>query len=292
LTIAMVAAASAVHATRSALAWIAGAAVPFHVIPVPVTLPIAEIIERLNALQPPLLYGYPSMLARLGAEQRTGRLRIAPTSVTTTSETLTPERRTAIADAFGAPIVDTFGSSEGLIGMTDPDQDVLVFNSDLCIIELVDADNRPVPPGTPSAKVLLTNLYNPIQPLIRYELTDSFVRQPDAADHGHLRAKVRGRADEVLHYRGIDIHPHIVRSVMVTSPEILDYRVRQTPRGIDVEALAVVPVNGDRLAEHLVQALASAGLHDPAVAVRIVDHLERLPDTGKLRRFVPLTRVT
>jgi phenylacetate-coenzyme A ligase PaaK-like adenylate-forming protein len=288
LTIAMVAAASAVHATRSTLAWIAGAAVPFRAIPVPVTLPLAEIVERLNALQPPLLYGYPSMLARLGAEQRTGRLRIAPMSLTTTSEALTPVRRTAIADAFGAPIVDTFGSSEGLVGTTAPDDDVLVFNSDLCIVELVDAENRPVPPGKPSAKVLLTNLYNLVQPLIRYELTDSFVRQPDAPDHGHLRAKVRGRADEVLHYGGVDIHPHIVRSVLVTSPEILDYRVRQTPRGIDVEALAVVQINSDRLAEHLVRALASAGLHDPAVAVRIVDHLERFPDTGKLRRFVPL----
>jgi len=55
-----------------------------------------------------------------------------------------------------------------------------------------------------------------------------------------------------------------------------------------VEALAVAPVNSDRLAEHLVQALAAAGLQDPAVSVRIVDHLERMPDTGKLRRFLPL----
>jgi phenylacetate-CoA ligase len=57
---------------------------------------------------------------------------------------------------------------------------------------------------------------------------------------------------------------------------------------MDVEALAAVPLNSDRLAERLVQALAAAGLHDPAVSVRIVDHLERLPDTGKLRRFLPL----
>jgi phenylacetate-coenzyme A ligase PaaK-like adenylate-forming protein len=292
LTIALVAATTAVHATRSVLAWTEGGASPFRAIPVPVTLPLPEIVEQLNALQPPLLYGYASVLARLAAEQRAGRLRIAPMSVTTTSEMLFPEHRSAIAEAFGAPIVDIFGSSEGLVGTTAPDDDVLVFNSDLCIVELVDAENRPVSPGAPSAKVLLTNLCNRTQPLIRYELTDSFVRQPDAADHGHLRSKVRGRADEVLHYQGIDIHPHVVRSVMVQSPEILDYRVRQTPRGIDVEALAVDPINGDRLAEDLVQALAAAGLRDPAVSVRIVDHLERIPDTGKLRRFVPLTPVT
>ena len=46
----------------------------------------------------------------------------------------------------------------------------------MCIVELVDADNRPVPPGVPSARVLVTNLTNLTQPLIRYELNDVFVR--------------------------------------------------------------------------------------------------------------------
>src|SRR5262249_40064332 len=261
----MVGAASAVHVTGSAPAWTAGEEMPFRVIPVPVTLPVAEIVERLNSLQPSVLYGYASMLAQLAAEQRAGRLRIAPMTVTTTSETLTPQMRAAAAEAFGAPIVDIFGSSEGLIGTSAPDDEVLVFNSDLCIAELVDAKNRPVPPGVPSAKVLLTNLYNLTQPLIRYELTDSFVRHPHAADHGHLRAQVRGRADEVLSYAGVDIHPHVVRSVLVTSPEILDYRVRQTPAGMDVEVLAVVHVDSARLAGRLAKALAKAGLHHPAI---------------------------
>ncbi len=284
----LVSAASAVHLTGSVHAWSVGGQMPLSLVPVPVTLPLPEIVRRLNELQPPVVNGYASMLARLAAEQRAGRLRIAPTSVTSTSETLTPGMRAAIAEAFKAPIFDVFGSSEGLVGASAPDDEVLVFNSDLCIAELVDGENRPVPPGVPSAKVLVTNLYNLTQPLIRYELTDSFVRQPDAAEHGHLRAKVRGRADEVLHYEGVDIHPHVVRSVLVKAPEILDYQVRQTARGMDVDALSVVPVDRDRLADQLVAALAEAGLHDPVVTVRIVDHLERLPDTGKLRRFVPL----
>ena len=288
LPIATVFGASAVHFTGSAPAWAARWELPLRLIPVPVTLPVPDIVERLNALRPPVLSGYSSMLARLAAEQRAGRLRIAPTLVSNGGETLTAETRTAIAEAFGAPIVDSFGSSEGLMGTSAPDDEVLVFNSDLCIVELVDSENRPIPPGVSSAKVLLTNLSNRTQPLIRYELNDNFVRQPDAPDHGHLRAKVRGRADEVLHYEGVDIHPHVARSVMVRSPEVLDYQVRQTPRGMDVDALAAVATSSDRLAKHLVEALAAAGLRNPAVSVRIVDHLERIPDTGKLRRFLPL----
>jgi phenylacetate-coenzyme A ligase PaaK-like adenylate-forming protein len=55
------------------------------------------------------------------------------------------------------------------------------LDTDMCIVELVDDDHRPVPRGIPSTKVIVTNLYNVTQPLIRYELTDTFVRRPDAA---------------------------------------------------------------------------------------------------------------
>src|SRR5262249_12259802 len=116
LPIAFVAAACAVHATGSASAWTAGGQLPLHFLPVPATLPVPEIVARLNALQAPGLTGYPSMLARLAAERHAGRLRIAPMSVTTSGETLTPELRAAIATAFCAPVVDTFASSEGLVG--------------------------------------------------------------------------------------------------------------------------------------------------------------------------------
>ena len=44
---------------------------------------------------------------------------------------------------------------------------------DLVITEVVDADNRPVPPGQYGAKVLVTVLFSRTLPLIRYEMSDS-----------------------------------------------------------------------------------------------------------------------
>jgi phenylacetate-CoA ligase len=136
--------------------------------------------------------------------------------------------------------------------------------------------------------VLVTNLYNLTQPLIRYELADSFVRQPDAADHGHLRAQVQGRTEEVLHYDEIDVHPLAVRSVMVKTREVVDYQVRQTPRGVEVDAVTAGTANVERLTGLLAHALTDAGLSEPDVTVRIVDSLQRHHETGKLRRFVPM----
>jgi phenylacetate-CoA ligase len=291
LPIALVAAASAVHATGVAPALTAGADMPLRFIPVPATLPLPEIVARLNAMQPPALIGYPSVLVRLAAEQQAGRLHVAPLAVSSTSETLLTEARAAISEAFAVPVVDTFGSTEGLVGASVPGDRVLVFNTDMCIVELVDDDHRPVPRGVPSTKVIVTNLYNVTQPLIRYELTDTFVRRPDAAEHGYLRAEVRGRTEDMLRYDEIDIHPLVVRSVMVKAPEVLDYQVRQTPRGIEVDAVTAGAVDVDRLTCLLVHALADAGLREPAVTLRIVDSLQRHSDTGKVRRVVPVDTI-
>ena len=282
--IALIAAGSAVHCTGVARAWTAGGPVRFCKIPVTLALP--EIVERLNALQPAGLYGYPSVLARLAQEQREGRLRISPQSIRSTSENLLTEWRTAISEAFGAPIVDTYGTTEGLVGVSEPDETSFTFNSDACILELVDAAGAPVPPGVASARILVTNLANHIQPLIRYEIGDRFVRQPDSPHHGHLRARVEGRADEVLRFGKVEIHPLVIRSVLVKTPEVSDYQVRQTTRGVEVTAQADGALETESLRLELIASLASAGLRDPEVEVRAVPVLERHGDTGKLRRFI------
>ena len=162
----------------------------------------------------------------------------------------------------------------------------------MCIAEPVDEDGRPVPPGVPSAKVLITNLSNRIQPLIRYEMLDSFVVRPGGPNDFFLYATVEGRCDDVLHWPGVDVHPLVVRHVFITTPEVLDYQVRQTPRGIAVDVLAsavpdlsALPALRDRLA----LALEGAGLTEPQVVVRPVESFDRHPETGKLRRFVPLS---
>ena len=135
--------------------------------------------------------------------------------------------------------------------------------------------------------MLVTNLYNRVQPLIRYELTDSFVRQPAAANHGHLRATVVGRAAELLHYRAVDLHPAVDSNDLIRTPEILDYQVQQTVDGLDLTVLAEGRIDGHGLREQLVAALACAGLPAPRVTVSVVATLRRHKETGKLRRFIP-----
>ena len=100
------------------------------------------------------------------------------------------------------------------------------------------------------------------------------MRQPGAPGSGHLLARVQGRADEVFHYQVGDLHPHVIRSVMVRSPEVADYQVRQTRTGIEADIIAASGgASTEALRRQLAEALAHGGLGQPDVTVRIAGDL-------------------
>jgi phenylacetate-coenzyme A ligase PaaK-like adenylate-forming protein len=279
----IVAAASPTHSSGFAAA--AGRGYPVRMTGVPATLPLAEIVRRLNDAPPAALLAHTSTLVLLAREQHDGRLRIAPQAITAVSELLTDEGRVAIQDAFGVPPVSGFVSTEGLVGHTRPGGAVMRFATDLCIVELVDARNQPVADGTTSAKVLLTNLHNHTQPLIRYELTDRFLRRPADGDP-YLHASVEGRADEIFSYGTVAIDPLVIRTVMVKTPSVIEYQIRQTKDGIDAAVVADGALDRAALASSLRQSLRAAGLREPHVHVHEVAGIARHPRTGKTRRFI------
>jgi phenylacetate-CoA ligase len=261
---------------------------PVRLIPAPATLPLAEMVARLNAAAPPALLGYPSKLAELAREKLAGRLTIAVRSVTSISELLTPADRAVIEQGFGVPLINSFVSTEGLAGHSEPGGPVLSFASDLCLAEVVDEGNNPVPAGITAAKVLVTNLHNLTQPLIRYELTDRFTRPAGAPSVGWLRAGIEGRADEVFHYDSRSIHPHVIRSTLSGEGAVREYQVRQTEAGIDVTCVTGSHLDGEALTARLQGALRQAGLTSPQVTLTIAEAVPRDTRTGKVRRFIPL----
>jgi phenylacetate-coenzyme A ligase PaaK-like adenylate-forming protein len=234
--------------------------------------------------------GYPSKLVQLAREQLAGRLAIAPRSVTSTSEQLTADvLRATMTSAFGVPVVDQFASTEGLVGHSEPGGSVLTFATDMCIVELVDAENKPATHGAASARVLVTNLHNLTQPLIRYELTDRFVRYPAFEGSGYLRAEVSGRAEDVFRYGSVELHPIVIDTVMMKIPSITEYQVRQTHFGVDVDVVVRDPIDPFALAAAIENGLRQGGVVNATATVGVVDEIERHPETGKTRRFVALS---
>jgi len=69
---------------------------------------------------------------------------------------------------------------------------------------------------------------------------------------------------------------------------VVDYQVRQTACGVDVDVVADGDVDTARLASEIEAGLGAAGVDRPQVHVKIVDAVARNEATGKLALFVPM----
>jgi phenylacetate-CoA ligase len=257
----------------------------------PVTLRTEEIVAGLNDVQPDFMLVYASVLYALAHEAAAGRLRIAPRRVLAGAEPLLPEIRAAAEQAWGVKVINIWGTSEGGGTGVGCDRGSTHLSEDQLIVEPVDLAGRPVPPGERSAKVYLTNLYNPVLPLIRYEITDEVTVLPEPCPCGsaHRRiADIQGRLDDVFTYPGRQVHPHLFRSALSREAGVVEYQVRQTKAGAAIAVRCAAPVSLDGLRDRIAAALALAGLDRPQVTVEKVDRLERSGGPAKLKRFIPL----
>ena len=198
-----------------------------------------------------------------------------------------PER-IAVTEAFGVPVIDVFASTEGLVGHSEPGETVLTFAGDTCIAECTDDEGRPVPDGVASSKVLVTNLHNLTQPIIRYELTDRFT-PAGTSEGGALRASVEGRSDDLFRYAEASVHPFVIGGPLLHAPAVREFQVRQTERGADITAVIDGDFDSAALTAKVARSLRQAGLARPQVGFRRVGTLDRDAMTSKARRFIPLS---
>jgi phenylacetate-CoA ligase len=255
----------------------------------PITLPLEQIVTGLNTMKPDTILAYPSAVVQLVEAARCGDLRIAPRAIATGGEPLLAETRAAAEATFGVPILNWWLCSEvGPMGIGCGHGPGLHLSDDLLIIEPVDRENRPVAVGERSSKVLLTSLYNPALPLIRYELTDEITMLDAACPCGSEHRLIEdpdGRLDDSFRYGDTYVHPHVFRSVLGSKAGIIEYQVRQTPRGADIAIRG--EADYQRLRDELRRGLERLGLQHPEITITTVPSLTR-QDTGKIRRFQPI----
>ena len=183
--------------------------------------------------------------------------------------------------------------SEGLF--TGSCGDAIHLPDDLCLLEPVTAAGRPVAPGQRCDRVLVTNLYNTLLPLIRFEVTDELTVLAGRCSCGSVFRRItdpQGRFDDTFTYNShVSVHPHVFRSALATVPQVVEYQVHQVPHGAEVRVVADATVDCPSIRAKLETALAALGLQRPVITVRVVTTLER-PASGKLQRFVPLPAET
>jgi len=219
----------------------------------PVQLPLPELVARLNTFRPAILAPYATTGALLAGEQQAGRLHIDPVLVVLSAEGLPATEYDRIATAFGATVRQGYAATECPFLTYSCRENWLHINSDWAILEPVDADHQPVPPGQLSHTTLLTNLANHAQPILRYDLGDAVLLRPDPCPCGDPLPAIRvhGRTADLLtfptqgggqvtitpltlsalldHVPGIDL-----AQIVQTSPTDLRIRLR-SKAGVDPE---------------------------------------------------------
>ena len=100
------------------------------------------------------------------------------------------------AEQIGAPLYPWYGATEvGIIASPCERNAGLHLHADHLLVEIVGADDRPVPPGA-LGRILVTDLYNEAAPYLRHELGDigRFVEQDCACGRALPLLEVWGRS--------------------------------------------------------------------------------------------------
>src|SRR5450830_279544 len=138
-----------------------------------------------------------------------------------------PATRKRIQELWGARAYDAYGCLEfqPIAGECDA-QAGLHLAEDFLYAEVVDAETRQaVPDGTPGVLVV-THLDKQAGPLVRWWTGDIVVRDSTPCTCGRTHARllggVRGRADDMLVVRGVNVFPSAVEEVVRKSPGLGD----------------------------------------------------------------------
>ena len=186
-----------------------------------------QIIRRLNEFNPAMLSGYPSNLAVLADYDE---LTIKPNVVITGGELLTDEIRNKLINKFNCYVQTHYSCTEAGEIACECEEKHLHINEDWVIVEPVDKNNNPVPYGTLSDKVLITNLSNYIQPFIRYELTDRVIVHNEKCKCGKNTCwlEIEGRTDDILEFaNGILIAPMSFYKILQEVKELKRFQLVQ-----------------------------------------------------------------
>ncbi len=205
---------------------------------------VREYVGAFNRHRPKLLTGYAYshyLLARMMCEQSVS-LDYEPEAIVLSSEKLTGEMKRVIQQAFRARAYEEYGAVENCVLATECEHGNLHVSPDFGVLELVDQDGQPVPPGV-EGRVLCTSLLNEAQPLIRYEVGDLGVLSakpcPCGRNHLPVLQEIVGRLEDVVvgpdgremvRFHGIFIDlPHVLEG-QVVQEALTRFKVRVVPQ--------------------------------------------------------------
>ncbi len=259
-----------------------------------------DLMEQLADFRPTHLTAYASMLHEIARAIEAGQISLKPDleEVVNISERLMPQARKHYAEIFGASLLDNYSMGECLFltnGCTTTNG--MHVNADWAILEIVDDNNKRVPNGQAGAKVLITNLANYVQPIIRYEVGDILTMATKPCGCGSnmpLIDHVEGRDSDVFQIdtgSGVRaLQPTIFELALGRMLDVREYQIIQednTQFRILVEPLPGKTVDRERAERVIREQLQQYGLDQKLeIELKAVDRLTTDDGEQKFKRVV------
>jgi len=135
-----------------------------------------------------------------------------------------PEVRQRLSQGFGgAEIYDSIGSTHAIFASSvscSENAGMHFLADDYCLFELVDPETLDVIPFEDGAEgeIVLTGLEKECAPAIRWRDKDivQVFTKPCACGKPGFRFVVKGRADDMLLIRGVNVYPHAIKDVVTS----------------------------------------------------------------------------
>lgn len=217
------------------------------------------------------------------------------------AEPWTEQMRKEIERNLGIKAYDIYGLSEISgpgVAFECPEQTGMHINEDHFIVEIIDPDTGEVLPDGEEGEIVFTCITKEAFPLIRYRTRDISVLSHDQCSCGRTfvkMAKPRGRSDDMLIIRGVNVFPSQIESVLLdlgqTAPHyqlIVDRKNNTDTFEILVEMSENMfsdSVKGLEEQEHRIQAAVESTLGIGA-KVTLVEPKSIARSEGKAKRVI------
>lgn len=264
----------------------------FKFLQLDINSPISVINRGINDFQPDAIGGYSSGIHLLADQQLKGNINIHPKRIICSGDSLTTPIVQVVKEAFNIEPVNFYACSESIGIAGDCPKNSLHLFDDWHMVEAVDKGFQDVSPGKPG-KVLLTNLYNFSQPLIRYEINDEIVfddKKCKCHSNYPVIKKLAGRKEDFLWFKNKDNQPEFIHPLAIVEffiPCLKKFQVVKTSEK-SFKMKAVVGCSDEkatkRIKERMTEILREKDLEkEVKFDVEIVDDIENDPKTGKFK---------
>ena len=219
---------------------------------------LRRFADGIRRIRPTMLWGYAHSLHEFAlAVERNGWEVPTPRAISSTAAPLTDTQAADIERILGAPVYETYRAAElSLIAGQCEMRRGMHIQADHKLLEVVDEQGRPVPDGEPG-EIIVTDLLNRAQPMIRYRLGDVGAIDPEPCPCGRpfpLLKSLLGRSNDVIRTKDGLVSIYSFASAFSAHQAIRQYQIHQLP---DYSLLLkVVPSRPDVRLEDLAGALA------------------------------------